>query len=266
MKWPGKIAVIAAVALAAAAVTWSVKGPPARKLLHDTAKPKTDEVRQQQAPEAGQAAGLVFPEIRKEVHAEPDVNAVTTDFEFTNKSNKTITVVKYDAACSCMAVSIKDSKLRYAPGESGVVRTEFNMGNFSGEVDKSATLWLDGDPEDKSSLVLTVHVVIPELVSLEPKTVKWEVNEAPTPKTVHIKINHTEPIHVLSVTSTNELYTQQLKTVEDGKTYELIVTPLDVKTPSLGIMRLVTDSKIKRFQTQMAFTQVLKPRLADASK
>ncbi len=213
-----------------------------------------------------QAAGLDFPEILKEVHAKPDVDIVTTDFEFTNKSNKTVTVVKYDAACSCMAVSIKGSKLRYAPGESGIVRTEFNMGNFSGEVDKSATLWLEGDAEDKPSLVLTVHVVIPELVSLEPKAVKWEINEAPTPKTVHIKINHTEPIHVLSVTSTSELFTHQLKTVEDGKSYDLIVTPLGVKTPSLGIMRVVTDSGIKRFQTQMAFAQVIKPPVADTTK
>ena len=213
-----------------------------------------------------QAAGLDFPEIRKEVNAAPNVDIVTSDFEFTNKSDKTVTVIKYDAACSCMSVSIKGSKLRYAPGESGVVRTEFNMGNFAGAVDKTATLWLDGDPEDKPSLVLTVHVVIPELVSLEPKTVKWELNDAPTPKTVHIKINHSEPIHVLSVTSTSEAYTHALKTVEDGKSYELIVTPMDVKTPSLGIMRVVTDSDIKRFKTQMAFAQVTKPAQPEATK
>jgi len=213
-----------------------------------------------------QAAGLDFPEVRKEVHAAPDVTVVTTDFEFTNKSDKPVSVVKYDAACSCMAVSIKGSKLRYAPGESGVVRTEFNMGNFSGEVDKTATLWLEGDPENMPSLVLTVHVIIPELVSLEPKTVKWEINEAPTPKTVHIKINHTEPIHVLSVTSTSELFAHQLKTLEDGKSYELVITPLDVKASSLGIMRLVTDCGIKRFQTQMAFAQVAKPSVAGTTK
>jgi len=58
-----------------------------------------------------QAAGLDFPEIRKEIHAPPDVNVVTSEFDFTNHSDKTVTIVKYDAACSCMAVSIKGGKL-----------------------------------------------------------------------------------------------------------------------------------------------------------
>ncbi len=213
-----------------------------------------------------QAAGLDFPETRKEIHAEPDVKIVTSDFVFTNRSDKTVSVIKYDAACSCMAVSIKGGKLRYAPGESGVVRTEFDMGNFSGAVDKNATLWLEGDPEDKPSLVLTVHVIIPVLVAVEPKTVKWDLNEAPTSKTIRITMNHTQPIHVMSVTSTSETFAHELKTLEDGKTYELLVTPLDVKSSSLAIMRIVTDCGIKKFQTQMAFAQVRKPQPAAAPK
>lgn len=51
MKCPGQIAVIAAIALAAAGITWSVKGPPARKLLCDTATLKSDEICLQQIPE-----------------------------------------------------------------------------------------------------------------------------------------------------------------------------------------------------------------------
>ncbi len=51
MKCPIQIAVIATVALAAAGITWSVKGPPSRKLFCDTATLKSDEVCLQQIPE-----------------------------------------------------------------------------------------------------------------------------------------------------------------------------------------------------------------------
>jgi len=51
MKCPIQIAVIATVALAAAGITWSVKGPPNRKLLCDTTTLKADEVCLQQIPE-----------------------------------------------------------------------------------------------------------------------------------------------------------------------------------------------------------------------
>jgi Protein of unknown function (DUF1573) len=205
------------------------------------------------------AAGLNFKETRQEFHAPADATVVTRDFEFTNTSEKAVTIRKYDAACSCMAVKIKEGKLRYEPGESGVVRAEFDMGNFSGEVDKSVTLWVDSDPDDKPSIVLTVHVIIPVLVSVEPKTLKWEVDAKPDPQIIRINTTHSQPIRVTSVTCSSEAYSHELKTVTEGKVYELLVTPLDMKTPGLAIFRITTDSKINKFKVAQAYAQVRKP-------
>ncbi len=202
------------------------------------------------------AAGLDFKEIRKEMRAPVDVKVVTTDFEFTNRTDKPVSIRKYDGACSCMAVKIQGGKLRYEPGESGLVRTEFDMGNFSGEVDKSVTIWLDSDPEDKPSVVLTIHVIIPVLVSANPKTVKWDLDGKPDPQTIRIEMHHTKPIKVLSVTSSSEAYAHEIKTVVEGKTYDLIVTPLDMKTPGLAILRILTDCEINKFRNQQVFAQV----------
>jgi hypothetical protein len=204
------------------------------------------------------AAGLDFPEIRKELHAPADVKVVTMDFDFTNRTDKTVNVQKYDAACSCISVMIKGGKLRYEPGESGVVRTEFDMGNFYGAVDKTVLLWLDNDPADKPSITLTAHVIIPTLVSLEPKTLKWEVNAKPDPQAIRINMTHTKPIRIISVTSSSEAYSHELKTIQEGKTYELVVTPLDIKTPGLAIFRITTDCAIDKFKIQQAFAQVRK--------
>src|SRR6478752_805013 len=121
-----------------------------------------------------QAAGLEFTEMLKEVNAPVEASTVTADFNFTNKGNKPVTITKADPPCPCLKVQISGGKLKYAPGESGVIRISFDLGTFSGTVDKVLPIFLDNDPEDKPSVALTIRVHIPVLVGVEPKTVKWD--------------------------------------------------------------------------------------------
>ncbi len=206
-----------------------------------------------------QAAGLDFPQALKEIQAPADAKVVTAEFEFTNPTDKPVRIVKYDAACSCMAIKIKDSKLSYGPGESGVLRADFAMGNFSGTVDKVVALWLDDDPADKPSVKLTVRVHIPVLVSLEPKTLKWEVNAAADAQTIRITMNHDSPIRVTAVNSSSPAFQHELKTIEDGKLYELSVKPLEINSPALAILRIETDCSLAQHRLQQAFAVVRKP-------
>jgi hypothetical protein len=205
------------------------------------------------------AAGLDFKETTKELHAPADVKTVSADFEFTNRSDKTIAVAKYESTCSCMSVTIKGGKLSYAPGESGVIRANFDMGNFSGAIDKVVLLWLEGNKTEKPSLSLTVRVHIPVLVSLEPKTLKWELNGKADPQNIRINMTHDKPIRVTAVTSSSEAFKLELKTVAEGKTYDVNVTPLDIKSPGLAVIRIETDCNIDKHRIQQAFAVVRKP-------
>lgn len=207
-------------------------------------------------------AGLDFPSTLKEIHAPADVEFVTADFEFTNNSEKTVNVARVDPTCSCISVKIKDGKLRYAPGESGLIRAKFDMGNFAGTVDKVVAVWLDNDPEDKPSQALTVRVHIPVLVSLEPKTLKWEIGGKSEPQTIRIQMNYTSPIHVKGVKSSSKAFKHELKTIEDGKLYDLIVTPLEFDSPGMAIIRVETDCEIVKHRTQQAFAVLRKPTAA----
>ncbi len=205
------------------------------------------------------AAALDFPETLREVHAPADAKTVTADFEFSNKSGKPVTVAKVDTTCSCMAVKVKDGKLRYAPGESGLIRAEFDMGNFSGTVDKVVAVYLDGDPEDKPSLALTVRVHIPVLVSVEPKTLKWELGGEARPQVIMVEMNHTRPIRVTGVNTSSEAFALELKTTEEGKRYQVVVTPKDISSPGLGVFRIETDCDISKHRIQQAFGVIRKP-------
>jgi hypothetical protein len=211
-----------------------------------------------------QAAGLDFARTFVEIHAPADAQSVTADFEFANRSGKEVVVKKYDAACSCMAVKIRDGKLRYQPGESGLLRAVFEMGNFSGTVDKTVALWLGDDPDDSPSLTLTVRVHIPVLVALEPKTLHWDLGGDPKPQVIRITMNDTNPIRVTAVHSSSPAFRPELKVLEEGRRYELSVTPTDIGTPGLGILRIETDSPNPKHKHQQAFAVVRKPLAAAA--
>lgn len=205
------------------------------------------------------AAGLEFDKALKELDVPPTENTVSTDFTFTNSSDKPVKITKYDAACSCMSLQVKGGKLLYAPGESGVLRATFEMGNFSGVVDKALQLWLDDDPETKPSVVLTVRVKIPVLVEIEPKTLRWELDAQAEPQTVKITMNYEEPIEVLNVATNNDSFSATLKTVEAGKSYEVEVVPLKTDRPALSIIKVATNCPIERHATQRLFAIVRQP-------
>lgn len=208
---------------------------------------------------ASHAAGLKFENERNEVHADLSAAVVKSDFKFTNTSNKTVKINKADAGCSCMAVEVSDGKLSYAPGESGVLRTTFEIGTFQGAVDKTILIWMDGDPEDKPSGSVMLRVHIPVIIALEPKTLKWETGEKPSSKMIEVKMDYEKPIHVTSVSTSNSGFTAELVTVEAGKAYSIKVTPTDTKAGGLSVIRIETDLDLKKHQIQQGFAVVRAP-------
>ena len=209
------------------------------------------------------ATGLEFEQLVTEVSAPADATTVTADFKFTNKSDKPVTISKSDPGCSCLKVQVAEGKLRYAPGESGLIRTTFEMGNFSGTVDKMVALWLDDAPDTSPTMRLTVRVHIPVIVSVESepgkKTLQWEIGGKLEPQVIHIVMAEGHTIHVTGVTASSHAFGHTLKTIEDGKKYDLIVTPLEIDMPGMSVIRIETDCPIPKHRTQQAFAVLRKP-------
>lgn len=204
------------------------------------------------------AAGLEFKELTVNQDAAVNATIVTTDFPFTNASDKPVTITKSDPGCTCLKVEVSGGKLSYQPGESGVIRTTFDVGNSTGDVEKGVAVWLDDDPAAKPSVYLKVNFHIPVLVNLEPKTLSWEIGGKAESKTIHIKIADGSTINILDVKSKASFKTE-LKIVEKGSAYELVVTPKSVDGPDLSVIRIETDSRVAKQKTQQAFAVVRKP-------
>lgn len=208
------------------------------------------------------AGKLTFVEPSKELDAAADVTTLTADFDFTNQTDKPVTIVKSDPGCSCVSVQISDGKLRYEPGESGKIRAKFDMANFSGSVEKAIALWLDNDGPENPSMVLKLKVNIPVLVALEPKTLKWDVNGKADPQIIDIKMMEGETIHVKSLSSSSKSFGYELKTLEDGKHYQMLVTPFDLSNAGMAVFRVETDCKMEKHRLLNAFAVVRRPAVA----
>ena len=201
-------------------------------------------------------AGLTFEKTLLDLNLAADATTAAVDFPFENKTDKTVTIARVDKTCSCLAAQVQGGKLTYQPGEKGVVRAVFDLGNFSGVVDKTVVLWLDRDQRDQPSVTLTVRVHIPVLVAMDQKTLKWSLDAAPKPQRIDLRINYSKPIRVVKVTSSSELFKTELKTLQEGVHYELWVTPLEMKKPGIAVIRIETDCEIVRHKLQQVFAVV----------
>jgi Protein of unknown function (DUF1573) len=211
------------------------------------------------------AAGLEFTELLKDVNAAADAATITTDFHFTNKSNKPVTITKCEPSCPCLKAQISGGKLKYAPNESGVIRLTFEMGNLAGTVEKVLPIYIDDEPPNKPSIHLTIRVHIPVLVAvsvfehpLDLKTVKWNLGAKPEPQTIQIRMAEGKTIHVTGVKSSSPDFKCELKALEEGKKYDLIVTPLEMDAPGISVFRIETDCEISKHRIQQAFAVVRK--------
>lgn len=204
-------------------------------------------------------AELKFDERLKTVDVGLDSSKVTVDFSFRNEGDSRVSILRYDAGCTCASAQVKNNKLDYGPGETGVIRVDFDMSQFTGTVEKPVAIWLKGDPAEKPSIRLTTRINIPVLVEVEPKTLTWDVDSAPEPKTVTLTMNHSEPIHVKSVSGSNPNFTHELKTVGEGKKYEIVITPATTTEVGIAVFHIETDCAISRHKSQRVFTVVRKP-------
>ena len=203
------------------------------------------------------AGGLTFPEMSKELSPGLEETKISTDFKFKNETDKPITILKYDGGCTCLSVQVSDGKRTYAPGESGTIRANFDMENFDGVVERTVSIWLDGNATSDPSQQLKIKVSIPVLIELQPKTVKWQVGGPAEPKTIQILMKGDKPIHISSVNASTKLkFTHELKTIEEGKHYELVITPESLTDAGLAIFKIQTDCEVDRFALQQAFAVI----------
>jgi hypothetical protein len=174
------------------------------------------------------AAELKFETKLRELKIRADETKAVTEFPFKNESSEEVEIVEYTSGCSCLSASISPKgKLKYQPGESGIIRSEFELSALAGTVDKAVAIRLKGDPVDQPSVVLTTRIEIPVLVEMEPKTLFWNIGEDAKPKSVTLTMKH-----------------------------EIVVTPANTSNVAMGVVHIETDCKLQRHRSHRVFMVV----------
>lgn len=199
---------------------------------------------------------LTFENKTLETTATLGAKEIQINFLFENKTNKAIEIERIEAPCSCLNTRLREEKKIYKAGEKGELSATLTIANLSGIVEKEVRVWQKGDPLDKPSHLLTIKMTIPELITIEPKSLIWKIGEDATAKSCKIIIHQEEPIKITEVTASNPAFQVELVALKEGQEYQLIVTPKETSVHTLGILNIKTDSKIMNYQSISAYATI----------
>lgn len=217
---------------------------------------------------AALVAGPAFADLALEVPVielkpKPEDESITTSFVFHNNGTKPVKVLSIDSTCSCLSAAL--DKAVYQPGEKGTGKAEFKISSFVGRHEKSVQVTTD-DPA-QSEWVISFVIEVPAVVEIEPKTLQWWVGDPAVPKTCIVKMTGDDPMKIVKLSSTREKVEFSFKEVKPGREYEVTIKPTTTAEVMLGALKIETDSKIPKYQRQLAFFSVYrKPANAQAAQ
>jgi len=199
-----------------------------------------------------------------ELDVPPETDRLSVEFSFTIKGEGAVTIKEYESGCSCLSAEISEGgKLTWKPGEKGVVKGNFKLGTIKGTIEKEIVLRISGE---LSPIRLKVRLHIPELFKIEPPTLFWDLNGPGKAQTFKVMVKHSKPIKITDIACTNEQFAYEVKTLVEGQSYEVKVTPKTVAQRAFGLLRIRNDCEFKKHQSAQAFMVVRTPRVQPIPK
>ncbi|MBX7208702.1 MAG: DUF1573 domain-containing protein [Verrucomicrobiaceae bacterium] len=187
-----------------------------------------------------------------EVKPKPEDETVSAIFTFTNKGTKTVKVLSVESKCTCVSASVDAAS--YAAGAKGIGTAEFKVGSFVGKHEKFIVVNTD-DPA-QPEFVVTFVLDVPEVIQVEPRTLQWWLGDAPDEKHTTVKVVGKDPMKIVNVSSTRDGVEFTWKEVKPGREYTVTVKPASTNSVFLGALKIETDSKIPKYQRQLAYFSV----------
>jgi hypothetical protein len=189
------------------------------------------------------SAELVFEQTSLELHPALGDEKAVGHFKYQNKGDKPIAIKNVSTSCGCTAASAKQTA---APGEKGEVTATFNIGDRIGTQQKAITVVTD-DPAHPTTM-LTLKVVIPQMVEIQPSLVVWQTNEPPKAKTITAKAGKDVSVKTLDVASSGPDFTAKVDPGSSPDEFKISVEPKQtskIAGATLTIKPVLTNGKSK---------------------
>ena len=188
------------------------------------------------------------------------------EFRFINDGEEPVEILSLRSTCGCLSPAMSTNRI--ASGESGVVNVNFNLRDRSGPQRKGVAVRSSDVP--KRPTILYIETSIAEAYKLSTKRLEWSLapkvdgqgnaviardyrkadgqggavtarNYRYEPKTCRLVNRLSEPIRLVSVSSSSEKFIAELKTVREGFEYNVLVRPTDSATTGLAVITVQTE-------------------------
>lgn len=154
-------------------------------------------------------------------------------FRFTNTGPRPVKILEVESNCDCLDATA--DRAVYAPGESGVIKSNFTVGDRLGLYERRIKVVTDEGPEP---VRLLVRIEVPELVTLTPRSVAWQLHEPAVEKAVDLEVIPGLNIEFTRVQPTSGDFAARLETIEAGRRYRVYLKPPATTQPANAAFRI----------------------------
>jgi hypothetical protein len=203
------------------------------------------------APPGGAGPKIQFAEIVYDFGKVSSGEVVKHTFVFTNIGTATLAIKDVRPGCGCTTAGTWDKEVE--PGKTGSIPLQFNSANFGGTVMKQATVTCND--LSQSNLVLQIKGTVWKPIDVTPSMAVFNISsDAQTndTKVVRIVSNLDQPLTLSDLQCTNSSFTAELKTVKEGKEFELRITAI----PPFNSPSVIAPVTVKTSSTNMPLINV----------
>jgi Protein of unknown function (DUF1573) len=192
---------------------------------------------------------LAWEQTQLELHPAIGDDTAVGHFKYENKGDKQIAIKSVTTSCGCTAASAKQTA---APGEKGEVTATFKVGDRVGVQQKAITVLTDDAAHP--STTLSLKVVIPQVLELQPAFVFWQAGEAPKAKTIVAKVGAGVSIKGLDVASSSPDFVAKVEPGSSPNEFRVNVEPR--QTSQGGAAALTIKASLENGKTKIFYATV----------
>ncbi|MDF1826085.1 MAG: DUF420 domain-containing protein [Verrucomicrobiales bacterium] len=195
--------------------------------------------------------GLIFKPASQAVRTEAGRSSVEVKFEVENQKKEAAKIARLDSGCECLSVEIDQDPV--PAGGKAVITGIFDIGRLRGESERKIAVQFEGQ---SSPVFLTARIETDPVYSISEEMTSWEIGSSPETKTVKFRVVREKPVRVLSAESKRREVSCELVVVEEGRSYDLKLTPESTSESLLGIVRMETDCEIESYARPLAYFSI----------
>ncbi len=195
-----------------------------------------------------QAGDLIFFPASQVLEAEPGELTAEVSFSVKNRGKSPVGIIRLESGCECLSVSIDHDPV--PAGGVATITGLFDIKQLRGASEKRISVLVDNQSRP---VFLTTRIEIDEIYSIEESMTSWAVGGEAVTKVVEFRVLRNRPIHILSAESKRKEVTCEVETIEEGRSYNLKLTPDSTASSLLGIVRIETDCELESYARPLAY-------------